>query len=201
LNIVPLMALGLLIMVGLFAIYWLIQFKIGDSGVVDVFWGASVAVVGVLFCVLTSGDSTRRLVAGILISLWAARLSFHLWVRWKSHEEDARYTALKQKWGQKAQLRMLRFYQMQGLGAFLFALPLLVIGGGWTGRQFWSGWFRFLAKRYRTNSYTSFDNSLKTKVRSVVWGFGTTLAIPITFSNGCTGGVMRCSRSLRRWDG
>lgn len=141
-NLVPLAATGLLIMVALFAIYWLIQFRIGDSGIVDVFWGASVAIVGVFFCVMTPGDSTRRLVGGILISAWAIRLSYYLFIRWKSHDEDARYTALKQKWGSQAQLRMLRFYQMQGIGAFLFALPLLVTGLSSTSflssESFWS---------------------------------------------------------------
>ena len=141
LNIFVLAALGLLIVVGLFAAYWLIQFKLGDSGIVDVFWGASVALVGCFFCVFTSGDSTRRLVAGILISIWAVRLSYYLWRRWKSHDEDPRYTALKQKWGSQAQLRMFRFYQMQAAGAFLFALPLLVAG---LGDEPW-GWLDWAA--------------------------------------------------------
>ena len=127
-NIVSLAGIGLLILVGLFTLYWVIQFVIGDSGIVDVFWGVSVAVVGVYFCVKTPGDLTRRIAGAILISLWAVRLSYFLLVRWKSHDEDARYTALKQKWGRQAQLRMFRFYQMQALGAFLFALPLLATG-------------------------------------------------------------------------
>ena len=138
-NIGLLAAFGFLIMAGLFSIYWLIQFKLGDSGIVDVFWGASVASVGVFFCASTSGDLTRRLVAGILISVWAFRLSYYLWVRWKSHDEDPRYTALKQKWGRQAQLRMFRFYQMQAAGAFLFALPLLVAGLG-TKPWGWLDW-------------------------------------------------------------
>lgn len=129
LNIVALAGSGLLIMLGLFTIYWLIQLKLGDSGIVDVFWGASVALVGAYFCASTSGNLNRRLVAVILMSVWAIRLGCYLWQRWKSHnEEDPRYTSLKQKWGRRAQLRMLRFYQMQAAGAFLFALTMLVVG-------------------------------------------------------------------------
>lgn len=117
---------GLGISMVLFAIYWIIQYVINDSGIVDVFWGASVAIIGVFFCLLTNGDSTRRWIGAILISAWALRLSFYLYIRWRSHEEDGRYAALKEKWGDRAQLRMFRFYQMQGLGAYLFALPVLV---------------------------------------------------------------------------
>ncbi len=119
---------GLLIAITLFVGYWVIQYVINDSGIVDVFWGASVAVIGVFFCVATSGDLTRRWIGAVLVSVWAARLSLYLYWRWKSHEEDGRYAALKKKWGAHAQIRMFRFYQMQGLGALLFALPLLVAG-------------------------------------------------------------------------
>ena len=126
LNPILLMLYGLLISVVLFAVYWVVQYAIGDSGIVDVFWGASVAVVGVFFCVVADGNLTRRWLGAILICVWALRLSLHLFVRWRSHEEDARYTALKVKWGERAQLRMFRFYQMQGLGCYLFALPLLL---------------------------------------------------------------------------
>lgn len=140
-NIVPPAAIGLVILAGLFAAYWLIQYRIGDSGIVDVFWGASVAVVGAFLCIMPPGDLSRRVIGATLISLWAIRLSYFLLVRWKSHDEDARYTALKQKWGPQAQLRMFRFYQMQGLGAFLFALPLLVTG---LSTKPW-GWLDFAA--------------------------------------------------------
>ena len=90
---------GLLICLSLFAVYWLIQYRIGNSAIVDVFWAASVAVVGVYFCLMTSGNVSRRWIAGILVVLWAARLSYYLYFRWIAHEEDARYTALKVTWG------------------------------------------------------------------------------------------------------
>ncbi|MEM7783433.1 MAG: DUF1295 domain-containing protein [Planctomycetota bacterium] len=123
-----LMLYGLLICLGLFLGYWIIQYLINNSAIVDVFWAASVAVVGVFFVCYTPGDLSRRWLLGIMVAVWAARLSFYLFLRWKGHEEDARYTDLKEKWGESAQLRMLRFYQMQGLGAYLFSLPILVAG-------------------------------------------------------------------------
>lgn len=127
-NLFVLALTGLAISIALFAVFWVIQYKIENSAIVDVFWGASVAVVGVYFSVFTTGNSTRRLIAAVLITLWAARLSWYLYQRWSSHAEDERYTALKVKWGNQAQIRMFRFYQMQGLGSYLFALPLLAIG-------------------------------------------------------------------------
>lgn len=118
--------LGLAAMVVMFALIWLLQWKIGNAGIVDVFWAATVAVVGIFYCLTLDGYQPRRLLVGAMITLWAARLSLHLWSRYKGHEEDERYKALKTRWGKAAQLRMLRFYQMQGLGAFLFSIAVLL---------------------------------------------------------------------------
>lgn len=118
--------IGFVAMVVMFALIWLLQWKIGNAGIVDVFWAITVGVVGVFYCVTIDGLEQRRLLVGVLITAWAARLSWHLWSRFKGHREDQRYTALKKTWGDAAQLRMLRFYQMQGLGAFLFSLAVFL---------------------------------------------------------------------------
>lgn len=143
LDLIQLSLIGLAIPIVLFTVYWVIQYQINDSGVVDVFWGATVAIIATVFCLFTSGDPTRRWVGGVLISLWALRLSYYLLFRWRSHEEDARYVALKVKWGPQAQARMFRFYQMQGLGCFLFALPLLAAGANLAPFS-WPDWIGIL---------------------------------------------------------
>ena len=113
-------------MAGMFSAIWLLQWKIGNAGVVDVFWGLTVAAVGVFFCVTVDGLETRRWMAGVLVTLWAVRLSWHLWSRFSGSHEDERYTHLKETWGDSAQFRMFRFYQMQALGAFLFSLAIFL---------------------------------------------------------------------------
>lgn len=119
--------IGLVVMVAYFAAFWVLQHRINNAAVVDVGWGMSVAIVGGLFCLLGSGEPTRRWVAATLLFLWAIRLSYFLYIRWSSHPEDERYSKLKREWGEQASWRMFRFYQMQALGAYLFALPLLLI--------------------------------------------------------------------------
>lgn len=116
-------------MVVYFSLFWVLQSRINNAAVVDVGWGMSVALVGAIFCWLGDGNPTRRWIASILLFIWAARLSFYLYLRWRSHPEDERYSQLKSEWGDAAQWRMFRFYQMQALGAYLFALPMLLIAG------------------------------------------------------------------------
>ena len=110
LALIQLSLIGLAIPIVLFSVYWVIQYLIDDSGVVDVFWGVSVAFIAVVFCFFTSGDPTRRWVGGLLSSLWALRLSYYLFFRWRSHDEDARYVALKVKWGAQAQQQLQPTY-------------------------------------------------------------------------------------------
>lgn len=117
---------GLVAMVLMFAAIWLLQRKIGNAGIVDVFWGATVAVVGVFYGLTVDGDPWRRGLVSAMIVIWATRLSWHLGVRYRGHAEDKRYAELKQQWGDQAQLRMFRFYQMQALGAFLFSIAVFL---------------------------------------------------------------------------
>jgi steroid 5-alpha reductase family enzyme len=118
---------GLAVLFVYFAAFWALQYAIGNSAVVDVGWALSVAIVGGLYCWAGTGDVSRRWLAAILIAGWAIRLSGYLFFRWRQHPEDERYTALKDKWGNQAQIRMFRFYQMQALGAFVFTWPLFVV--------------------------------------------------------------------------
>lgn len=118
--------IGFAAMVVMFALLWLLQWRINNAGIVDVFWAATVGVVGIFYCATANGFHQRRWLVGALIAVWAVRLSLHLWSRYRGHKEDQRYTALKQQWGRAAQFRMFRFYQMQGLGAFLFSMAVFL---------------------------------------------------------------------------
>ena len=121
------LAIGFAILFLYFCAFWVLQRAIGNSAVVDVGWAMSVAVVGVFYSLTANGDLGRRWLVAILIVAWAVRLSLYLYSRWRQHPEDERYTALKDKWGDQAQARMFRFYQMQAIGAFIFTWPILVV--------------------------------------------------------------------------
>lgn len=125
-SYLTILIIGLAAMVVMFASIWLVQWKTDNAGIVDVFWAATVGLVGVFYCCTTNGLRGRSWLVGTMVALWAARLSSHLWTRYRGHPEDKRYTALKQKWGDTAQFRMFRFYQMQALGAFLFSMAVFL---------------------------------------------------------------------------
>jgi len=69
-------AIGLLIAVGIMTVLWLIQRRTANAGVVDVGWAAGIGIIGVLFAATSDGYETRRILVGVMISIWSLRLGF-----------------------------------------------------------------------------------------------------------------------------
>ena len=119
--------LGLLFVVGLMSLLWFIQRRTGNAGIVDVAWSGAIGVLGMFFAATAAGDANRRLLVASLIGLWSLRLTVYLFRRVVGHPEEGRYATLRANWGEDADRRFFRFYQMQAMAAFVFALPILVI--------------------------------------------------------------------------
>jgi len=118
---------SLLVIQLVFLVAWLWQVKQRDATHVDVLWAASVGAAGLTFLLLGSGHFAVRLLAGSLLLLWSARLVWHIRGRIEGAGEDGRYAAMRQKYGARINVVHLFFFAVQGLLAWLFALPFLVI--------------------------------------------------------------------------
>lgn len=116
--------IGLVVSLFAFAAIWLLQRRLNDAGIVDVFWSMMVASLGLFYCVVGFGNQSRRILAGTMVFVWALRLSHYLLSRWLRSPEDERYTTLKSEWGKAAQVRLFRFYQIQAMGCVLFSIPI-----------------------------------------------------------------------------
>ncbi len=111
-----------------FVLLWLIELKTLDASLVDAGWAFGIGAAGILFLLVGDGDSTRRLVAGILVGVWSARLTWHLVSdRVIGKPEDGRYRALRAHWGKHAHRNFFAFFQAQALLATFFAVPLLIL--------------------------------------------------------------------------
>jgi len=118
--------LGWAAMVVVMLVAWGVARRIHDAGVVDVTWSVGVGALAVAFAVVADGDIERRILIALLAGVWSFRLGGYLLVnRVLSGEEDGRYQMLREKWGPRADLHFLWFFQIQALGTVLFAIPLL----------------------------------------------------------------------------
>jgi len=116
----------------LFAILWLKQRSTQNATSVDAAWSGSIALLSIYYAIVVDGDSTHRILVGLLGALWGGRLTYFLLRHrvWGHTKEDGRYRAMRDYWGTRADFWFFLFYQGQAAVALLFSLPIL---GAMTG--------------------------------------------------------------------
>jgi len=126
---------------------WLWQRSSGRADYVDVAWAGLIGFLAVLYAVLGDGSIEKRLLAAVVAGTWSYRLTSHLWRRLNGHDdEDGRYQAMREHFGDKQQAFFFGFFMLQGFVAWLFALPAWVVANDpaaglslwlWIGVAFW----------------------------------------------------------------
>ena len=106
-------------------LFWAWQARGGNPALVDVAWSYGTGACGVVLALNSGGDYSRRLVAAILAGMWGLRLGTYLAIRLAHHPEDRRYTAMREKWGDRANAFMLGFFMLQALFVVVYGLPML----------------------------------------------------------------------------
>lgn len=118
---------------------WKYQRKYRDAGVVDVGWAAGLGFLALLYAALATGDPVRRMIVGSLGGIWGFRLAYYLLRdRVIGKEEDGRYKALREHWGECADRNFIFFFQAQAALDVVLSIPFLVIA--FDPRPELSGW-------------------------------------------------------------
>ena len=130
------------------ALLWALQVRIRDASHVDVAWAMLIACAALAYALLADGDVAHRVLAAVLASIWGFRLGLYLlFNRVLGKEEDGRYQALREKWGESANRRFFWFFQFQAALVVFFSLPYAFMtldstdGLGvleWTGAAIWA---------------------------------------------------------------
>ncbi len=118
---------SLLMLVVLQAGMFAIGHRIGRYNVVDVGWGLGFGGGVWLARLIGGGDASRRWLLAVLVSVWGLRLSWHMYVKCRSHGEDPRYVELLAKYdGPPARVAARRVFGTQGAAQWFVSLPLQV---------------------------------------------------------------------------
>lgn len=106
--------------------FWLISLPLRNASIIDVAWGAGFALVVWASAGLAGSTDARTLAVGLIVTLWAIRLSVHLGLRqWREGKEDARYAAMRANHPDDFALWSLRMvFAVQAVALFVIALPL-----------------------------------------------------------------------------
>jgi steroid 5-alpha reductase family enzyme len=110
-------------------IVWIWAYRIGNAGVVDIFWAFNFLVIALVTWLMADGAETRKLIVCMLASLWSLRLGIYLLIRVGSHldVEEGRYRQLREEWAPHANLKFFIFFQMQALSNVFLAIPYFII--------------------------------------------------------------------------
>lgn len=120
-----------IVLIGALALYMCGAFFVSlirkDNGTADIAYGGGFALLAWLSYALGEG-SLISLVFSMVVTVWALRLSFRIFLRSRGKPEDFRYRAWREAWGRTFVVRsFLQVYLLQGLVIFLVSLPVLFI--------------------------------------------------------------------------
>lgn len=113
--------------------------RVGKVSIVDVTWGLAFVAISWVALALGTGDLARRVLLAILVTIWGARLAWHIGRRGHGAPEDPRYVALlaDAPGGDIHRYAVLRVFVPQGAIAWFVGLPVQVsasvTGGDGTG--------------------------------------------------------------------
>ncbi|MSW95862.1 MAG: DUF1295 domain-containing protein [Actinobacteria bacterium] len=120
---------------------WAVSVRLRDTSIVDIFWGSGFVIVAWATFAATGGGPRAALLTA-LTTIWGLRLTVHLARRNLGKGEDRRYTAMRERHGDRWPARSLwAVFWTQGLIMWIVVLP--VQAGQWDGspdQLIWLDW-------------------------------------------------------------
>lgn len=143
-DIAWLLAGNLLMVVAAMTLLWGVAVRIRDVSFIDAVWPMAMLFLALVTWPRTDGDALRSALLVALCAAWALRLGVHLFLRWRAHGEDRRYTDLigrQMKTGKSWPLVALLFvFLPQAVLAWLTSLPVQLGQVADTPAVGWLGW-------------------------------------------------------------
>jgi steroid 5-alpha reductase family enzyme len=127
-----------LVILGFMTLLWVISLILKNTSIVDIFWGAGFVLVNwVAFALTSDGFTPRKLLLGLLVTIWGLRLSLHILLRNWGKGEDFRYQKFRRDAGEKWWwYSYFQTFLLQGAIMWIVSAPLPVVhffsaqGGG-----------------------------------------------------------------------
>lgn len=120
LSITPVIWVGVAVVM-----LWVLSVASNDASIVDVFWGLGFVLIAALSN-SEDGYAPRQAIVGLLVSLWGIRLAVHLLLRNRGKGEDARYQAMRKRWGAERfrWVSLVTVFVLQGALMLVVSLPI-----------------------------------------------------------------------------
>ena len=119
-------SIAFVLLVALFAAFWVWQQSSENAGMIDPIWAFSLGAIALFYGVTGNGDPLARALVAIGGGIWGARLGWHLWRRNAGKPEDPRYHRFREQWGADAGRKMFWFLELQTVIAIVLSLAFVV---------------------------------------------------------------------------
>jgi steroid 5-alpha reductase family enzyme len=118
--------IGLVVLV-LMTLLWIVSLMLKNSSIVDIFWGTGfVVTTWAAFLLTPDGFAARKLLVGVLVTVWGLRLSLHILTRNWGKPEDFRYQAWRKQAGAAWWWRsFFKVFLLQGILMWIIGAPLV----------------------------------------------------------------------------
>lgn len=120
------MLFALLLALSALTLIWVVSLVIQDVSIIDVFWGLGFVLISAAAIGRHGPPDPRDLLIFAIVTVWAARLALHLFLRWRRlGHEDRRYAAMRRKAGPRfAILSLFTVFWLQAGILWVVSLPL-----------------------------------------------------------------------------
>lgn len=106
---------------------WRVAVRIDDVSFIDAVWGGGMGVLALVSWLhVPGGPGARAHLIAAMAAIWAARLAWHLYTRWRANGEDPRYARILGKArarGQYGSAALKVVFAPQAVLLFLTCLP------------------------------------------------------------------------------
>jgi len=112
----------------LMTLFWIVGAVKNNAGVVDIGWAFSFCVVVWAYFFIGEGFIIKRLLIALMVSAWSLRLFWYLLKRFDFHQEDPRYTALRERLGKElGRFKMFLMFLFQGFLVIILSIPFAIV--------------------------------------------------------------------------
>lgn len=118
--------------IALFMLFaWALSLRLKDASLVDRLWGLNFILLASIYLSQAQEIYWRHWAVLLLLCIWGGRLSLHIHLRNRGHDEDYRYQAMRKHHGSSFWwYSLFSVFLLQGFLAFLISAPILWIFAG-----------------------------------------------------------------------
>ncbi len=160
---------------------FLLALVLKNNSIIDIFWGPGFSIIAVFLLFPFDSYGFAQLLFTALLTLWAARLSLHIFLRNRGKAEDFRYAYWRKTWKHFIVRSYFQVFMLQGFLMLVIALPVIafltgsffeITGFSWVGSiVFLTGFLMESTADYQLKIFRQNAENKGNIIRTGLWNY------------------------------